>query len=802
MIAPAGVAVPLAPSPTFARALEVARRTREATLVALAFGLPVAFNPSGTLAFEPFKITLIRFAAVIVALTYSVTLWRSPACGAAILASLRSSSVLLASFIYVSTVGLATLFSVSPLQSLLGSYHRLHGLLTLMALMVLAAAVANRSLSRVRLLDWMLVGSVPVCLYALAQHFKLDPVPWLDRTVGPASTTGSPTSLGAYLAMLVPLTLARARTVAPEFPPATTATSGLRSPTAWRYAGLLVLAGLQVSVTLASGVRGALLGLGAGLAVLAVLLLAESVSRQKPRLLLALIGSALVATIAVNIPAAPLDRLRNTSAQIERLTAIGPDEISARERLLIWKAALETWLASDLRLLVGFGPETQTLALEQRFPVELANRLPDLRFDRVHNELLDQLLTMGVLGLLAYLALIGASVKVGWPAMGSGAVPWLPAGLLAAFAAHLVESSFAFASANTLLIFWLGLGMLASPAGPASVEKVHVARAVRWAISAVLAATLLLFLAVAGSPILADLAYTRGLAYGAGEDVIGQATWLRRAAALAPNRDLYPLALGLALADQAKTEPSASRRRVLLAEAEEAIRRAAAQRPIEPYHRFHLGQVLELKADAERLPSAATEAVEAYEEASRLGPKRAVFVDALALGLHRQGRDGEALVRYAAATELDGPNAERAARIGDCWLALGHNDQARASYEAALRLAPRSAPAHAGQAALLHRAGNVEAAVAQARLAARFQSREWRYRETLARLEQEAGHPREALLEARAAARFAPPWERERLRGLIAELRGEVAGRPGNASEALSLPLHANGVLEVGVLLQ
>jgi tetratricopeptide (TPR) repeat protein len=128
-------------------------------------------------------------------------------------------------------------------------------------------------------------------------------------------------------------------------------------------------------------------------------------------------------------------------------------------------------------------------------------------------------------------------------------------------------------------------------------------------------------------------------------------------------------------------------------------------------------------------------------------------------------------VYYQAASRLAGPEAERAARIGDCWLSLGRDDQAQASYEAALTLAPRSAPANAGLAVIMHRRADLSAALEHARLAARFQSREWRYREALARLEHEAGHRTESLTEARAAVRLAPPWEQDRLRALVSCIR-------------------------------
>src|SRR4051812_21796025 len=75
---------------------------------------------------------------------------------------------------------------------------------------------------------------------------------------------------------------------------------------------------------------------------------------------------------------------------------------SFRQRVLIWQDA--TQAIAGPRLTIGYGPETQTLALEPHFPVELAQRFPNARFDRAHNLVLDTLLTTGLIG-LAVLAL-------------------------------------------------------------------------------------------------------------------------------------------------------------------------------------------------------------------------------------------------------------------------------------------------------------------------------------------------------------------------------------------------------------
>lgn len=758
----------------------------------LAFVLPLVFNPFGTLAFEPFKITLIRLAAIALVVSWALGGWQ-PAGQPGPKLPQASRPLSLAALLYVAATTLATLTSIQPTQSLLGSYDRLQGLLTLLALAVLGLGAASLpSAHAERLADWLLAGSVLVCMYALLQQFRLDPLPWLERTFGPHSTVGSSTALGGYLALLAPMTVARAVSAARILG---SRSGSWRSLAAGRYVGLLLLAGLQISVVLVTGVRGALLGLTTGLATLTLLMLCRGRRNQRAGFLLGLFLAALVPAAAFALTALPLEPIRDASPHLERLAGGDPHDTAAIDRLLIWQASLETSAASGPRLLVGFGPEAQTLVLEARFPVELANRLPDLRFDRVHNEVLDQLLTGGSAGLAAYLGLFGTAFAVGWRGQRQPADAWLLAALLASLAAHLVEGAFAFGSASSLFLFWLVLGLLASltasspgargaqqaaslqswPAQPVSGAQAGKALPLprrRWVLRAAALAAALCLLPVVLSPIVADLAYTRALAYQGGKDPVGRIVWMRRAAALAPDRDLYKVALGLALVGEVPRAASTRRRAVLLEEAESILRQAVTQSPAEPYNLYHLGQFLELRSEAEHLPALLDEAAALFDRAARLSPNRASFHDSAGLALHKLGRWEDALAWYRQAGELQGLGAERSARQGDSLLALGRLPEARANYGAALQLVPRSALAHAGLASLLHREGDLAGALVEARQAARFQFREWRYRETLSRLERESGNRQAALVEARAAARYAPPWESQRLRELVEEVRG------------------------------
>jgi O-antigen ligase/Flp pilus assembly protein TadD len=749
-----------------------AARSGDLILLALAAAVPLAFNPLGTLQFEPFKATLVRLAAVLLVVAAvapeqptrrQLSAWRR-------LGDRRG--VITASLGLLLATALGTAVSIDPLTSVVGRYDRFGGLLTAAAWLVVLVALSQSRCRAEGLVDWLLWWSLPVCLYALIQQARLDPLPWLDRLFGPASTLGSPTVLGGYLAMLAPLTVARLYGV-------------VRARCETLAAGLTVLLGLQIAALLATGVRGALLALLGGLLAWAGLI-AWRGHRAGPGLAIAVVAAAGSALFLLNMPGAPFDALRDRNPVLGRLGSIRPSDASAAERLLVWQAAAETMRWSGPRILVGFGPDTQALAIESAQSPELTAALADLRYDRAHNLAVDQLLTTGLLGLAAGAGLAGTALWAGLRAVQGAERPELAAALVAALVAHVVDTSFAFATPATTLVAAMALGLLAR--GPDGWRAASDEAAAGWLrpgwepkeawpgparclmVAVLIGVAALVGLALA-SPLAADAAYRRGVAYGAGKDTTGQRVWLERAALLAPYRDLYWLALGVAETEQARTARSPERRGQALGLAEAALHRAVGLAPLDPYGRYHLAQLHALRAEAEANEAERELAIGEIEAAIEQGPARVLFRDTAVELLLAAGQPKEALEQLGVATRLDRQSAERLALQGDALRALGRSAEAEAAYREATRTSASAAAAHAGLAALRLERGELEAALEAARLAVKHRLTDWRYREQLGRLEARAGDRDEAVQQARAAARFAPPWEQPRLRAWVEELK-------------------------------
>lgn len=191
----------------------------EAGLLAALILAPLFFNIHSDRVFEPDKLTLVRSIAVLMSGAWLVKFidgrgweeigwlsWNSKS-------SIWRLPFVLPIFLLVVVYLVSTVFSVTPRVSWAGSYQRLQGTYTTLSYVVifaLAAATIRRRDQINRLATTVIITSIPIALYALLQHYNLDPLPWggnVQRRV--AGHMGNAIFIAAYLIMAVPLTAAR-----------------------------------------------------------------------------------------------------------------------------------------------------------------------------------------------------------------------------------------------------------------------------------------------------------------------------------------------------------------------------------------------------------------------------------------------------------------------------------------------------------------------------------------------------------------------------------------------------------------
>ncbi len=121
--------------------------------------------------------------------------------------------MMVAILVYALTYFISTIFTITPDAAIWGSYQREQGLYTQLSYMMLGILVlANlRTFAQLnRLINFMLLTSVPVALYGIVQAMHLDPLPWAGDTASRvASSMGNAIFVAAWLIMVTPFALYR-----------------------------------------------------------------------------------------------------------------------------------------------------------------------------------------------------------------------------------------------------------------------------------------------------------------------------------------------------------------------------------------------------------------------------------------------------------------------------------------------------------------------------------------------------------------------------------------------------------------
>ncbi|NLG29024.1 MAG: hypothetical protein GX557_14020 [Chloroflexi bacterium] len=496
---------------------------------------PLFFHVYSSRVFEPDKLSILRSVATVMAVVWlarwaderiaSRTARRPAPTPRAWQRPLVAPTLLLALAYLVSTA-----FSVAPRTSLWGSYTRLQGAYTVLSYLVVFGCLLTTLRRREqveRALTTAIVTSLPVALYGLVQHYGLDPLPWggdvIERV---ASTMGNSIFVGAFLVLVVPVTLARivalCGTATADSTPRQRALgiAGLAIAGAlelyalgtlglWRGLAValivvigaallavylrrpiahLLLLGAYLFVLVAQLLcvyftqsRGPAIGLLVALFFLGILYLAI---RGRRKLAAAFLGVAVALAgllVVMNVPNSPLAGIRDVPyiGRLGRLleTSTGTGKV----RVLLWSAASEMVLDSPERAILGYGPDAMFVAFTPFYPPDLAHyEQRNASGDRSHNEVFDTLVMTGLLGLAAFAWMAAGIASFGLKWLGllerarqkrSLALYCGGGALLGITLPLLIDGSPRYSGVGVLVGFLLGLALhvaivaLARPAG-------------------------------------------------------------------------------------------------------------------------------------------------------------------------------------------------------------------------------------------------------------------------------------------------------------------------------------------------
>lgn len=311
--------------------------------------------------------------------------------------------------LYAGSLALSASFSAHPGLSWFGSNWRRYGIVTQIAVMLFAWAVAAGADRRL-VLRAIAVASGVAALYGIAQFAGFDPLlPAAAYHVGegvwtivrPPSTFGYVSYFATWLAMAAFLAMAMAA----------------REKGQWRRAGQATAALACVALVL-TGSRAAWLGAVAGAAVW-IYLRGFRVPRRAW-----IIG-------AVALGAGGALYLSPAGLQLRSRTRWFLEDPWGGARPTLWRDSLRMGLTKPL---LGFGPEGFTAEFPHYESEALARAYPDFAHESPHNIFLDAFISQGIPGLLLLAAFAFAGLRATFRAPHPG--------FAAAFVAGLVSQQF------------------------------------------------------------------------------------------------------------------------------------------------------------------------------------------------------------------------------------------------------------------------------------------------------------------------------------------------------------------------
>lgn len=355
----------------------------------------------------------------------------------------------LAVLAYVLVAAVATVQAVHPPTSLFGAHRRFLGLTSILdnATFAICVALFIRNQRDLRLLAAAFFGSAAIVMgYALIQLAGHDPLRWAEANI--TSTIGNPAPLAAFVLAIVAASSAALLTNWREIRPTVRVV-------------LIALTLLGVGELLLIGARGPVLALPIALGV-ALLVAARGAGvrlRWRAAAVLAGLASVLALVVVLYTPA---------GARLVRLVTGG--DASTAERLVIYQASLN---AAAGRPLLGAGPDGLVSVYLTARPPESALLVSELitpMQSSTHSWILHQALGTGVIGLLAYCAVILAALRIGWSKLAMGQASAVGPGI-AVIVSILVQGMVNVNHVVTESVLWLGLGLVAADEHSSSRER-------------------------------------------------------------------------------------------------------------------------------------------------------------------------------------------------------------------------------------------------------------------------------------------------------------------------------------------
>ncbi|TSC74689.1 MAG: hypothetical protein G01um101444_212 [Parcubacteria group bacterium Gr01-1014_44] len=206
-------------------------------------------------------------------------------------------------------------------------------------------------------------------------------------------------------------------------------------------------------------VRGSLLGYAIGLTILVFLWMIYKKSRLGKSIFTVLIGSALA--FAAFSWLFHDSSLVQKSSYLKRVTDLSLTSTTVQTRFWAWEAGITGWKESPKTILLGWGPENFNIPFSKNFnPKFFRGPGAETLFDRAHNMFVEILVTMGIIGFLAYLNIFAALFSSLRKLLRNPSLLVYGAGFTAAIVAYIIHNSFIFDTSANFIVFFTVAGFI------------------------------------------------------------------------------------------------------------------------------------------------------------------------------------------------------------------------------------------------------------------------------------------------------------------------------------------------------
>lgn len=323
------------------------------------------------------------------------------------------------------SISISSLFSTNPHFSFFGAYKRYEDFVTYLVYAFLFAGAINfiKTKELKKLATAAIVSSSLVSLYAILQHFGFDFLSVSPEAGAPRSfsTFGNPTILANYLVMIFPISLALF----------------LIKDRYWRYP-FVILPSLSFFALIFTGSK-------AGIFAFAVSIIVFCFSLTRSRYLKIALFSTLIFMVIFSV-----------------VFALAIPEFFAT-RSIIWQS---TARMIKLKPFFGYGPDSLSLIYPKFLPKSYY-LLESARVDKAHNEVLQIAATLGLVGMLFFLALLFSLAFQSVDLIRSVQdlkEKTLFTGIFAGSLAYITAIQFSFSQNEVTFLFWIFVGALVANA--------------------------------------------------------------------------------------------------------------------------------------------------------------------------------------------------------------------------------------------------------------------------------------------------------------------------------------------------